>query len=535
MRVGMQAPTDLAVPGENRRWISSAVFFLMLALLLTATPFRAGNRALPLLALELIGIALLIGTFSKPKWLDRVPLLLWMAVFLMVAWPLLQLVPLPHALWSTLPARPTLVEAYTLAGIAPGVARPLSVTPHAAWSSVLALIPPLAAFFAALSMTERHLRPAAAVFLSIAVAQAILGLMQYGTPLGHPLRLGNPVAYDVATGTYINRNHFAGLMEMALPLALALLVAKIGLKPHRSMAKGFGMRLMRYLSQHSTQAMMYGGIAVLIVLASIFSKSRAGITLVAVAFFLCAIVYSRRLGGRGVYGLVGTVFTLVIGFGIAIGLVPVIERFADRDALADGRWALYGSTLNAIGSYLPFGSGMGSFYHVFKPFQDPGDVSFVDHAHNDYLEWTLELGLVAPLLLTLCAVVYFWRWRTLLAEKNWSLVRFLQVAAGISVLLMGLHSVVDFNLRIPANAIFFAFLAGLFLNTSTSSESSSSERGRSRGRHRASRPEGIPKPEPEMEHLTRYGDNPFVGAQVRAAENMTGAASTGVGQETQRH
>jgi O-antigen ligase len=103
---------------------------------------------------------------------------------------------------------------------------------------------------------------------------------------------------------------------------------------------------------------------------------------------------------------------------------------------------------------------------VFRRFQ-PGDVPlFVNHAHNDYLEWLFEGGLATAILLLAFLTLYVLRWRQIWPTGNgrWAPITFVRIAAGISLLLIGLHGLIDFNLHIPANAAFFAFLAGVFFH-----------------------------------------------------------------------
>ena len=138
------------------------------------------------------------------------------------------------------------------------------------------------------------------------------------------------------------------------------------------------------------------------------------------------------------------------------------KRQTDQTLLEDSRWPIYSATLDGIGEFFPLGSGIGTFPEVFRRFQ-PGDVPlFVNHAHNDYLEWLFEGGLFAGALVAVFLVLYALRWPQLWTQERWSLLRYLQVGAGIGLLLLGLRGLVDFNLHIPANAIYFAFLAGLF-------------------------------------------------------------------------
>jgi O-antigen ligase len=129
------------------------------------------------------------------------------------------------------------------------------------------------------------------------------------------------------------------------------------------------------------------------------------------------------------------------------------------------RWSIYIGTLQGIWEFFPAGSGFGTYPSVFRRFH-PGDVpQFVNHAHNDYLEWIFEGGLPAALLMLVLLALYILRWREIWPrEEHWSPYSFMRISAGIGLFLIGLHGLIDFNLHIPANAVYFAFLAGVFFH-----------------------------------------------------------------------
>ena len=191
-----------------------------------------------------------------------------------------------------------------------------------------------------------------------------------------------------------------------------------------------------------------------------------GVLLAMLGIFLCMLAFSRRLGGNNVYGLVGTFTAIGVGLAVEIGLAPVLDRFALKDPLSDGRWEIYTGTLQAVGAFFPLGSGAGTFQEVFPRFHPSGLVvnNTINQAHNDYLEWLMEGGLLAAALMVVLLGVYCRQWFRVWARDAWSTFRFIQVGAGIAVLLMLLHGFTDFNLHIPANAIFFAFLAAVFFH-----------------------------------------------------------------------
>ena len=69
---------------------------------------------------------------------------------------------------------------------------------------------------------------------------------------------------------------------------------------------------------------------------------------------------------------------------------------------------------------------------------------------------------LAAVLILVFFVLYFKRWIKVWKRGDWKTLNFIQVGAGIGLFVMMLHTFVDFNLHIPANQIYFAFLAALF-------------------------------------------------------------------------
>jgi O-antigen ligase len=123
---------------------------------------------------------------------------------------------------------------------------------------------------------------------------------------------------------------------------------------------------------------------------------------------------------------------------------------------------LAGAALRAGLDFLPFGSGLGTFGDVFQRYQDEGLAGYIDHAHNDYAEAFLELGVAGVAVIALFAAAILARWAVLARVAASRSLGVLQVAAGFSVLALAAHGAFDFNFHIPANAIAFAFLAGVF-------------------------------------------------------------------------
>lgn len=444
---------------------------ILAVVFLFAPLFWAGNGPLPLIALELAGLVLLALWWAHSQGQKKLSIAENVLVGGILLFPLFQLIPLPPVFWAeSLPGRAFYAEALREALGERSFSeawRPVALIPRHAEAAWLALLPPVGVFLVARSLSHQQLQRLVYLFLGIAVFQAVLGLIQFGAGSESVFRLGNEHYRNSAVGTYVNRNHLAGLLEMALPVVLALLIATVGQPFELSHRRGgWRQRLLTWGSRQGSRFILYAGMALVILLGMVFTRSRAGILLAMVGLFLSFWVFAWKLGGRKVYGTVGVLTFAGAMLALEIGLAPIFKRFAALDdPMQEGRWAIFAGTLRAIGEFFPFGSGSGSFAEVFQRFQ-PVDFlgGFVHRAHNDYLEWLLVGGLPAAVLIVATLLLYFRQWIKVWRGKQASKFYFIQIGAGVGLFLLLLHTLVDFNLHIPANGIFFAFLLGVFFH-----------------------------------------------------------------------
>ncbi len=443
-------------------WHKLSYYGLML-LLLFAPLFRAGNRPLPLLVIELLSLGLLLAMTWNPGRIVRIPLVFRTIGLAMLLLPMAYLLPLPESLIHAMPGRA--IYADVLASIAADGWRSISIIPSATEYALYATLPVVAVFAVVYLLPVPQVKNLVYLVIGVAALQATLGLMQYGAGPDSALHFGNPYASKSASGTFANRDHLAGMLEMVLPVVLALMAASLGhggMKSHRRRAR-WRQKIAFLSSFKGHQAAFFGALGVLLLLGLVFTRSRAGLALAMLGLFLSLLAFARRLGGSNVYGTLGTVLAVAMIAAVEIGLAPVLDRFS-VDPLTDSRLSIFSSTLDGIGSLFPFGGGAGVFPPVYPLFQ-PANLGqvFVNHAHNDYLEALFEQGVFALFILIAGLLIYLRQWPRLWIRSRWGSFRFIQVGAGIGLLLMLLHSLLDFNLQIPANAITFAFLAAVFL------------------------------------------------------------------------
>jgi O-antigen ligase len=208
-------------------------------------------------------------------------------------------------------------------------------------------------------------------------------------------------------------------------------------------------------------------IAAAVLLAIIYSLSRMGFLATLCAFFtLGALTMRPRLHSRAWRW--SSLGAITAGIALMFVFFPpnqLIERFADVSSTekisADTRISLWKETMPLISEYRFFGCGLGGFESVFLKYQAVANNFKVEFAHNDYLQYLAELGIVGFSILAAILgglLVQIFRNAT---EFNDETRRLLLVACAGAFVAILLHSFVDFNMYTPANAMTLAWIAGL--------------------------------------------------------------------------
>jgi O-antigen ligase len=302
---------------------------------------------------------------------------------------------------------------------------------------------------------SRH-GPLRAFGLVVVVYAGALGLFSIlqlaSSAYGVYARLAGPWAG--LSGPYVNRDHFAGLLELLIPIA-ALYVA--------------GNR-----GQLSLPASLLAISAVVLAFAALLlTGSRGGL----MAFFaeaaLAAFALGRarsgplRRGGRRL--AMATAVTLLAGFLLFAYIDPgwvahrlgVVAHFDSWGEWVGFRKSLALDGLRMWRAHPLLGVGLGNFETAYPRYQSQPSDDWVDHAHNDYVEAGAETGVIGALLILSTVILFL---RLVFRDRGRSLrSRASRVRLGAAIACCGLlvHSLGDFNLHIPANALWFAFLAGI--------------------------------------------------------------------------
>ena len=440
----------------------------VLAILLFVAPlFSGGIDPLPRLLLEWLGLVLIGLVLWQPRQragLSAAEGVLLGALFLL---PVLYLVPWP----AWLIVHPSEREPYRSAialvagqGLAAG--RTLSIHPFATETAWLTTLIPIGIYLGTRALAEDQARRLVYLLFAAALLQVLIGLFQFAsesTGVDYGLAGLAPLG-RIASGTFRNRDHLAGMLEMVFPLALALFLFHLGRAPRYARPiRNPRKRLIAMLRAGGRPSQALVLLAMLLLVGIVLTRSRSGIVLAMLGIILTASLFARYVGGRASFGVVGRLVTLAVAFALALGLAPVLDRFSTSALVADARWSIATTTFDGAGRLLPLGSGPGTYPDAYLVNQ-PIELGqwFIPHAHNDYLEALYETGGWAPALLALFLGLGARQWSRLLNGVEWSDFRCIQIGAGVGLTLLLGHSLTDYNLHTPANLGYFAFLAGLF-------------------------------------------------------------------------
>jgi len=440
----------------NRRAI---LVLLVMAGVLAYTTFQWGGvvrtgRYQYLLVLGLLAILLSLSRSLETRLPLHGRVLRWTAV-LLPAYVLIQVVPLPMPILRILsPARG---EAMDVLGPVDAKVRfaSLSVFPAGTFQYFLLVCGYLIIFLLVRELARRYRdRRWLMVWpiIGIAAFEAGLGLWQYFGATGDQVRWG----------TYANHNHYAGFLEMAFPFAVMCPVAVL----HRARSQW-----------HSSIAPAHAvvgvwALALLIFSGIIFSFSRMGFIATLSSLFLMGalvlgttqlrwVTASRRRRWVGI-GMLAALVLASFVFLPPQGLIQRFAQFVSTDGLTgEGRTNFWAETIPLIRAYPVFGCGLAGYETAFSRFKISGILLTVDFAHNDYLQLLAEFGLIGFVIgaaLAFSVVRMALRGAVKSADSE---VRYFLVACVGALTAIAVHSLADFNLYIPANAMLLAWISGM--------------------------------------------------------------------------
>jgi len=426
--------------GSNRPWafllLSILIFCLTLALLVQAIKHNIA-----------------IGALLKPY---RAALII---LFLVPLWVTIQSLPLPAGIVSWLSPNgfelwrvSEIDTAWLTLSLEPGMTRQMAML---SW-----------AFFLFFTMTlllvdsRRRLRQLMMTIVACGVFQALYGSVMTLSGLEFGFFIENNAYLGRATGTFINRNHLAGYLEMCLAVGIGLLLVSL----NQNRIQGWRNHLRSLLDTILGPKMRLRLYLALMVIALVLTQSRMGNTAFFVSLTVCGLFLLILQRRRSTGMLVLFASLLLVDFFIVgqwFGFEELVERMENVSVDRESRDEVAQESLVMVEDYLVTGTGAGTYYSSYPQYRSSDVSGFYDHAHNDYVEFLATFGALGSLPLAASVLLAMIVAVRVLIKRHDRLARGAAFAVTMGVVSLLIHSTVDFNLHIPSNALLFVVVLAM--------------------------------------------------------------------------
>jgi O-antigen ligase len=385
----------------------------------------------------------------------RVPILLLLALG---AWMVVQLIPLPHGLWSALPGRAAIARNDVLAGLG-DIWRPLTLSPAKTMNSLGSLVVPITGLLLYGIQRDSDRHKILPIILILASTTALVGAAQKAMGGGGPLYFYEMTNLGEAVGLFANRNH------NAVFLATTLLIGGYLFSERRRLKTG---------GAASIKPMLIAGACLLVISMLLINASRAGLLIGMLAIGLGVALYvaggQREHDGHGRVPLMswlpvaGVIGVSMIGAAILFVNAASFDRLVTLSIAEESRTQVFPQIVAMAKDNWLFGSGFGSFEYVYRQYEVSQFLreDYLNNAHDDWLQWIIEGGLPAILIALgfavwlLRAALEHWRVRANNAPRT----QMVAMALGVLLLLL-LASALDYPLRVPSLMLYAILMVAL--------------------------------------------------------------------------
>lgn len=421
-------------------------------------PLAAGCAALGLSAILV----------TEP-WRDPRTVALGGALAAVAAAILLQLVPFPAKVTAVVSPELAAFFQRSQVGYQSSSFQTLSIAP-ASTAVALGLFVPFALLLVGLG---RGLRSVSLDWLitglmALGVGLALIGIIQK-TMIDEvqPLVYGfwKPQQGGRVFGPFINRNHFAGWMVMALPVVIGYSCGVVhALRPPRGRSAS---DLVHWATSVEANRFVLAAGAILVMGASVaLTQSRSGmIGMAAGVAVVAGFVVARATRPQVRLAALLYFAALIVGAIVWTGAGSTVNRFAEAPDAVQGRVSVWRDATRIIGDFPAAGTGLGSFGQAMLVYQSGRREMMYAQAHNDYLQLAAEGGVlvVAPALVALALLVRNIR-RRMTSPDDDVLTAWVRVGAVAGLVGIGVQSLMEFSLQMPGNTVMFVFVAALAMH-----------------------------------------------------------------------
>lgn len=436
--------------GQNAE-AHSLQFWLLAAFLVVVFLTGGGSRTdIASLAIlrpaSVVACALACFTIRRAHLVQHKATLMGFAAIASVA--LIHLLPLPPAIWHSLSGRDEVFAIDALVGIK-GAWRPLTLAPMNGWHALVSLCAPLAVLLFGIQLSREDLYRLLPLIVGLASFSGFLGLLQAVGSVDGPLYFYRITNFGSAVGLFANRNHAATLLACLFPMLTVLAVTAQG---------SADMQYRRRIT-----AAVIGVVLVPLVLVT---GSRAGLVNSLIALAGSALIYvtsrpqsvvrktkskPKRSGVTTSLAAAGA----VVGLGFLtffLSRATAVERLFSKSFDEESRTGFWQVSLDIFWKYFPWGSGSGSFVEAYLLAEPDAmlDPTYLNRAHNDWVEVAVTFGLAGVILLAAALAAYCLRMYRLWGQSNGrARATVYGRMAGVAIGIFGIASISDYPLRTP--------------------------------------------------------------------------------------
>jgi len=297
------------------------------------------------------------------------------------------------------------------------------------------------------------------IIMLVGITESLYGMFEFFSGHRHILNLEAEGWVSSVTGTFINRNYFAGYLLMVIPLSIGFLLSRRDIR-----YKGWRHRL----SSLDGKSLLIGFGVIVMVLGLLFSASRMGIISLLLSFTVISFLFGSLHGEKRFSKVPILILVLALFWAFWIGLDTVIGRFFTSSEDFKSRWQIWVDTFRIFKDFPLLGSGLGTFAQIFPMYRSFHIQGFHTHAENDYLQLASEVGIIGIGLLLILFLILFYKGvygiRSLSHRES---ERYIGIGGLVGILALLFHSIVERNIQVPANAFLFTFIWAVIHTIST--------------------------------------------------------------------
>lgn len=304
------------------------------------------------------------------------------------------------------------------------------------------------------------------------VVLALIGIIQKPLYSGAIYGVWQLELGRIPFGPFVNRNHFAGWMLMALPLTLALLSARID-RSMRGLRPGWRSKVLWFSSPEASQLVLIAVASLVMALSLMLTMSRSGIAAFILSLLMTSWLVIRALDSRS---------RRIVATGCLVLLLIVVIAWTGPDTLtsrfASGDWGEFNDRRGAwtdawsvMRDFPVAGTGLNTYWAAALFYQRHELAYYFAQAHNDYVQLAAEGGLLLMVPALVCLGIFIRDVRRAMRHQRGSMAWWLRAGAVTSLLAIACQETVEFSLQMPGNAVLFAIVCAIALHRPAHSDS----------------------------------------------------------------